>query len=69
MDVGREKHSELVLCRYRGEWRPYAWTFSKKQVRKKGRTLVVYDRKALEILRRLKEQGELRGYKLAAACR
>ena len=69
MDVGREKHSELVLCRYRGKWRPYAWTFSKAQVRKKGRTLIVYDRKALEILKSLKESGELRGYKILSRVR
>jgi hypothetical protein len=51
-----------------GEWRwiTYAWDFDKIQVeyRPKTKTFIVYDRKAYEILKKLKEQGELKGYRL-----
>ena len=64
-DVGRVKHSELILCKPpNGEWQTYGWSFSKKQVKKGKRKLIVSDVKAFEILQRLKEAGELRGWKL-----
>jgi len=64
-DVGRVKHSELILCKPPNkDWQVYAWSFSKKQVKKGKRSLLVYDAKAFEILQGLKESGELRGWKL-----
>ena len=63
-DVGRSKHSERIAVKYRGKWRTYAWSFSKEQVKKKGRTLIAKDPKAYEILKRLKKMGELKGYKI-----
>jgi len=63
-DVGRSGHSERIAVKYHGRWRTYAWSFSKQQVKKTGRTLIVYDDKAYEILSRLKRNGELRGYKI-----
>ncbi|RLG36582.1 MAG: hypothetical protein DRN91_07620 [Candidatus Alkanophagales archaeon] len=64
-DVGRTKHSELILCKPPNkDWQVYGWSFSKKQVRKGKRSLLVHDAKAFEILQELKESGELRGWKL-----
>ena len=63
-DVGQLKHSELILCCPPDgkEWHTYGCSFSTKQVRKVGRKLIVYDRKAFEILAKMKEKGELKGY-------
>jgi len=65
-DVGRLRHSELILCKPpNGKWQTYAWSFSKGQVKKGKRKLLIYDAKAFEILQKLKESGDLRGWKLA----
>jgi len=64
-DVGRVKHSELILCKPpNDEWQAYAWSFSKKQVKKGKRKLIVSDAKAFEILQKLKEEGDLKGWKI-----
>ena len=64
-DVDRLKHSELILCKPPNkDWQVYAWSFSKRQVKKGKRRLLVYDAKAFEILQGLKESGELRGWKV-----
>jgi len=65
-DVGRTKHSELILCKPPNkDWKMYAWSFSKRQVKKGKRSLLVYDAKAFEILQGLKKSGELKRWKLA----
>jgi len=63
-DVGRLKHSELILCKppNSASWHTYAWSFSNQQVKKNNRKLIVYDKKAFEILAKMKEKGELKGY-------
>ena len=63
-DVGRLKHSELILCKppHSASWHTYAWSFSNQQVKKNNRKLIVSDRKAFEILMKMKEKGELKGY-------
>ena len=63
-DVGRLKHSELILCKppHSATWHTYAWSFSNQQVKKANRKLIVSDRKAFEILAKMKEKGELKGY-------
>jgi len=63
-DVGRLKHSELILCKppYSTSWYTYAWSFSNQQVKKNNRKLIVYDKKVFEILMKMKEKGELKGY-------
>jgi len=66
-DVGRLKHSELILCKppHSASWHTYGWSFSNQQVKKKKKNnhkLIVYDRKAFEILAKMKEKGELKGY-------
>jgi len=65
-DVGRTKHSELILCKppNSASWHTYAWSFSNQQVKKVNRKLIVYDKKAFEILMKMKEKGELKGYGL-----
>ena len=65
-DVGRASHSELILCKppRSSGWHAYAWSFSNQQVKRANRKLVVYDRKAFEILQRLKKSGNLRGWNL-----
>ena len=64
-DVGRLRHSELILCKPpNGKWQTYAWSFSKGQVKKGKRKLLIYDAKAFEILQKLKENDDLRGWKL-----
>ena len=65
-DVGRASHSELILCKppRSASWHTYAWSFSNQQVKRANRKLVVYDRKAFEILKRLKDKGELKGYSM-----
>jgi len=63
-DVGRLKHSELILCKppHSASWHTYAWSFSNQQVKKNKRKLMIYDRKAFDILMKMKEKGELKGY-------
>ena len=63
-DVGRLKHSELILCKppNSASWHTYAWSFSNQQVKKNNRKLIVSDKKAFEILMKMKEKGELKGY-------
>jgi len=63
-DVGRLKHSELILCKppHSASWHTYGWSFSNQQVKKANRKLIVSDRKAFEILAKMKEKGELKGY-------
>jgi len=64
-DVGREQKSERVSAKVKGKgWITYAWDFDKSQVEKVGKTLIVKDQKALEIIQKLKQQGELKGYKI-----
>ena len=65
-DVGRLKHSELILCKppNSASWHTYAWSFSNQQVKKANRKLIVYDKKAFEILMKMKEKEELKGYGL-----
>ena len=59
-DVGRKGKSERIAVKYRGRWRTYAWSFSKDQVVKVGRNLLVYDDKAYDIIKKLKSSGDLK---------
>jgi len=54
----------LILCKppHSASWHTYGWSFSNQQVKKNNRKLMVYDRKAFEILAKMKEKGELKGY-------
>ena len=66
-DVGRNGYTYRVACLINGEWRTYAWEFAKHvqvDFNRKSKTFIVYDRKAYNILKQLKEQGELKGYRL-----
>jgi hypothetical protein len=65
-DVGREGYTYRMSVKYKGKWITYAWDFSKEQVswNSKTKTLTVKDRKAYEILKGLKDKGELKGIRL-----
>jgi hypothetical protein len=65
-DVGRKGYTYRVSAKYKGRWVTYAWDFSKEQVswNPKAKTLTVMDRKAYEILKGLKDKGELKGIRL-----
>ena len=67
-DVGRKGKSERIAAYIKGKWVTYAWSFSKDQVVKVGRNLLVYDDKAYDILKKLKSSGELKGYKIIRRC-
>lgn len=63
-DIGRVGYSQIILCRYKGKWQTYAWSFLKSQVSKSGRTLICKDKNAYDILSKMKEGGDLKGYKV-----
>ena len=64
-DVGRPGNILRLSCKLpRAGWRTYAWSFTKQQVRKSGRLLLINDPKALQTLVAMKKKGELKGYRL-----
>lgn len=63
-DTGRKGYSQRMACKRKGKWKTYAWTFSKKQVFPRKRTLYVHDDSAWKILSSLKKKGDLKGYRL-----
>jgi len=64
-DVGRSKNTLRLSSKSpRGRWMTYAWSFTKEQVMKIGRSLLVYDQKAFDILKRMKINGDLKGYRI-----
>ena len=66
-DVGRPKKSERIAVKLEnGKWVTYGWSFSKDQVRYNPDTkeLFVFDGKAFDIIKKLKQQGELKGIKI-----
>jgi hypothetical protein len=67
-DVGRPGYSQRIAVQLDdGRWVNYGWSFSKEQVELIApKTLLVKDQKALEILMKLKAEGELKGYKIIA---
>ena len=64
-DVGKPSNTIRVACKIpRGKWHTYAWSFLKSQVSKSGRTLICKDKNAYDILSKMKEKGDLKGYKV-----
>lgn len=61
-NIGLNSKSKRVSVKYRNKWKLYSYIFSKGQVTLEKRTLVVTDKKTLNILLRLKEKGDLKGY-------
>ena len=62
--VGRKGYTNRIAVKYHNKWHTYAWSFLKSQVSKSGRTLICKDKKAYDILSKMKEGGDLRGYKV-----
>lgn len=58
---GKSRRSSV---KYRGKWRTFAYIFTKGQVSLEKRTLTVKDKKTLNILHRLKQEGDLKNYKI-----
>ena len=63
-DIGKKGYTERIAVKYHGKWHTYAWSFLKSQVSKSGRTLVCKDKSAYDILFKMKEKGDLKGYKV-----
>lgn len=69
-DVGRDGYTYRMTVQFKrdGEWKwiTYAWEFSREQVEydSKSKRFIVYDRKAYYILRNLRDEGYLKGYKI-----
>lgn len=63
-DVGRKEFTYRIPCKYRNKWHTYAWSFLKSQVSKSDRTLICKDKSAYDILSKMKEKGDLKGYKV-----
>ena len=66
-DVGRQGHTYRISVKFRNRWITYAWEFDRKSqvdFNPKTKTFFIFDKKAYSILRGLKLQGELKGYKL-----
>ena len=61
-DPGRVGYFQIILCNYRSKWHTYAWSFLKSQVSKSGRTLICKDKNAYDILMKMKEEKDLKGY-------
>ena len=64
-DVGKSSNTLRITCKVpHGKWHTYAWSFLKSQVSKTGRTLICKDKSAYDILSKMKEKGDLKGYKV-----
>ena len=64
-DVGKPSNTLRIGCKVpHGKWHTYAWSFLKTQVSKSARTLICKDKNAYDILNKMKEGGDLKGYRL-----
>jgi hypothetical protein len=64
-DVGKKGGTMRMACQIPNKgWHTYAWSFLKSQVTKSGRTLICKDKNAYDILFKMKEGGDLKGYKV-----
>lgn len=70
-DVGKKGFTQRIAVRAveqrrkRGEkWQTYAWSFTKKQVALKKRSLTCHDKSSCEILGKMHDEGDLKGYAL-----
>lgn len=64
-DVGKKGRTMRMACQIPNKgWQTYAWSFFKSQVSKLDRTLICKDESAYNILSKMKEKGDLRGYKV-----
>ena len=64
-DVGKKGRTLRMACQIPNKgWQTYAWSFLKSQVSKSGRTLICKDKNAYDILKKMKDGGDLKGYKV-----
>ena len=63
-DIGRKGFTQRIIVKWANKWHTYAWSFLKSQVSKSNRTLICKDKNAYDILSKMKEKGDLKGYKI-----
>ena len=63
-DIGKKNFTLRVAVKYRDKWQTYAYSFTKGQIKLIGRTLICKDKNAYDILSKMKEEGDLKGYKV-----
>ena len=64
-DVGKKGGTMRMACQIPNKgWHTYAWSFLKSQVTKSGRILICKDKNAYDILKKMKDEGDLKGYRV-----